>query len=216
MERVLGVLAGADLPPELLALWARSATRIYAADGGADRLLALGLKPHVVVGDMDSLDPIWRDAAREDLANVELVLGTDQETSDADKLLALLAGRGYESVTLVGAEGDRLDHLLATLGSAAAVPSLEVSLGLRTGWGRVLRRGVALFDLPEGATVSILPITTCYAVSANGLQWPLSGADLALGGKVSLSNRALGGPVRIEIGMGTALLICGTGPGPHW
>ena len=210
MERVLGVLAGGDLPGDRLAAWARSATRIYAADGAADRLLAARVRPHVVVGDLDSLR-----ASPAELVGIEVVLSTDQETSDADKLLALLAGRGYGAATLVGLEGDRLDHMLAALGSAA-VSGLELSLGLRTGWGRVLRPGVSLFDLASGTTVSVLPLTPCEGVSLTGVEWPLAEETLALGGRISISNRAVGGPVRVEIGTGTALLVAGTGPDPHW
>lgn len=206
----MGVLAGGDLPLDRLAAWARSATRIYAADGGADRLLAAGIRPHVIVGDLDSLQ-----ADDADLEGVEVVLSTDQETSDADKLLALLAGRGYEEVTLVGIEGDRLDHVLAALGSAAASP-LEVSFGLRGGWGRIVRRGISLFHLPEGATLSLLPLRACPGFCITGVEWPLIGVRLEIGGRISLSNRASKEPVRVEIGDGTALLTAWTGSDPRW
>jgi thiamine pyrophosphokinase len=36
--------------------WLDSATRLICADGGARAALSLGQRPHVVVGDQDSLD----------------------------------------------------------------------------------------------------------------------------------------------------------------
>ena len=204
------MLAGGDLPLDRLAAWARSATRIYAADGAADRLLAAGVRPHVVVGDLDSLR-----ATVVELEGIEVVASTDQESSDADKLLALLAGRGYLSATLVGLEGDRLDHMLGALGAAAASP-LELSLGLRAGWGRIFRPGVSLFDFPAGTTVSVMPLGECAEFSISGVEWPLEGVNLRLGGQVSLSNRALGGPMRVEMTSGTAVFVAGTTPEPHW
>ncbi len=164
----------------------------------------------MIVGDLDSLR-----ATEADLEGVEVIRSTDQENSDADKLLALLAQRGHTFATLVGLEGDRIDHVLAALGSASVSP-LEIAFGFRGGHGRVLRRGISLFDVPAGVTVSVLPLRECSGFCITGVEWPLIGVHLELGGQISLSNRALGEPVRVEIGEGTALFVAWTGSEPLW
>ena len=102
--KVLGVLAGRDLAPGALQAWLAWADRVVAADGGADLCRAAGHEPDAIVGDLDSIG----DASG-------LTRDEDQDTSDADKLLAYFAREGINDVILIGVEGDRLDHVLATL-----------------------------------------------------------------------------------------------------
>lgn len=196
--RVLGVLAGGDILLERLGDWARSADVVLAADGGADRSLAAGVTPTATVGDLDSL-----------VASVEAaraVRDSDQDSSDCDKLLALAQRMGHTHITLIGAEGDRLDHVLGALSSAVR-STLFVRLALRRGLGWVLR-GPIDFSIEAGADelVSLMPLEACENVTLTGVRWPLSEARLSAGGLVSLSNRALGGPLTVEIGQGAALL----------
>ena len=37
--------------------WLRPGDHLVAADGGTRHALALGVRPHIIVGDLDSLDP---------------------------------------------------------------------------------------------------------------------------------------------------------------
>ena len=64
MKRVLIVIGGTEFPEEevsaekkFLISLAQSALYILAADGGAKILLAAGIIPHKVIGDLDSLTP---------------------------------------------------------------------------------------------------------------------------------------------------------------
>ncbi len=209
------MLAGGDLPLPLLGAWCASATRIYAADGGADRVLAAGHRPHVVVGDLDSLSA-RPGTEGEALAGIEVVPSDDQDTTDAEKLLALVAARGHGSVTLVSLEGDRLDHLLGTLSAAAASP-LTLALGLRTTHARLVQGpGRWCGEAPPGARVSVLPLGVAEGVTLAGVRWPVEGRAMALGGFVSVSNEALGGPLSLSLDAGAVLVLVGTDARPRW
>jgi thiamine pyrophosphokinase len=209
VDKVLGVLGGADGSPELLLAWAAGARRLLAADGGADRLLGVGLRPDVIVGDLDSVSP-------EALAcGAAIVHAPEQDLQDAGKLLAYAEREGARSIVLEGVEGDRLDHTLATLGVCAASP-LAIRLALRQGVGTVLRAGQRCRAATKpGAVVSLLPIAPCGGVRLEGVVWPLHGAGMALDGQISLSNRATGVWVEAELEAGAALLIV-AGEGPSW
>lgn len=121
-QHVLGVLAGKDMPPELLRKWVGSAEILIAADGGADSILAAGFKPDAIVGDLDSLS----EAAR--LCGCELHKITDQNYTDCDKLLRYVQDRELLPITLAGIEGDRIDHVLGSLYSVAASGFMTGSL----------------------------------------------------------------------------------------
>lgn len=198
-NRVLGVLKGQDFPSDQLLIWARDAERVYAADGAAKILLAAGLKP-IVVGDMDSLDP---STVPDD---VRLVQDPDQETTDCDKMLALASADGIETMTLIGVEGDRLDHMMATLSSLVG-RRRRIRLILRRAAGFVVPCGES-FDLPcqPGTRFSVIPLTLCWGLNLTNAKWPLHDAELRPGLHVSISNRSEEG-CQLLLAGGTALVL---------
>lgn len=202
-DRVLGVLGGTDIDDVRLAAWASTATHIYAADSGADRLISLGFSP-TVVGDFDSFTSLSR------ASHLRLVQSLDQDTTDCDKLLALVAEDGHTGLTLTGTEGDLPDHVLATYSSAVA-SGLDVSFAFRRGVGALVRPGTPVsMDTLAGQRVSLVPLTPCYGTGLTGVAWPLDGAALEPGGLVSVSNEAVEGQVTAWLETGHALLFLET------
>ena len=174
--KVLGVLAGRDLAPGALEAWLAWADRVVAADGGADLCRAAGREPDVIVGDLDSIS----DATG-------LTRDEDQDTSDVDKLLALLSrAETEEEITLIGVEGDRLDHVLATLYSCARSPVRVHRIVLRSGMAHVAKEGSSEWWAASGR-VSLIPLGRCR-VTMEGVRWPLRNRVLEPTGLVSLSN----------------------------
>lgn len=200
--RVLGVLGGNDVDNESLRAWASTADVVYAADSGADRLIALGFSP-IVVGDLDSF------ATLPNASHLRVVQSIDQSTSDCDKLLALVKSDGHVSVTLAATEGDLPDHVLSTYSSAVSC-GLEVRFAYRRGIGVLVRDGVGMATEP-GQRVSLIPLIPCTGVGLRGVAWPLEEAELEPGGAVSISNEATGDLVTVSLRSGSALLFLETG-----
>ncbi len=209
--RVLGVLGGNDFPSERLKMWAETADQIFAADGGANLLRMVGITPLLTLGDLDSIEP--ESAA----SQLELIHIADQDSSDCDKLLAYVSGRGIEAITLICVEGDLVDHLLGSLFSATK-SDLEIRLALRRGTGHILRGPVQTeYSIPKGSRLSLLPISDCSEVSLEGTEWQLDQAEMSTTGLSSLSNKATG-RVKVSMSTGTAVLIA-SHPDletPHW
>src|ERR1043165_9573712 len=124
--RVLGVLDGRDMPSDLLKAWAESAELVVAADGAADRLLEVGVRANIIVGDLDSLTS--------DPGSSQVIRVQDAESTDCDKLLRWARDEGHVDLTLAGVEGDLLDHMLSTLSSCVAYRR-TIRLALRRGIG---------------------------------------------------------------------------------
>ncbi|MBX3118336.1 MAG: thiamine diphosphokinase [Fimbriimonadaceae bacterium] len=213
MTKALGVLAGQDMPDDLLMKWASSADLLFAADGGVNRLHKIGIKPTVVIGDMDSAEggPL-----AEALAEVIHLPG--QEVTDCDKLLEYVEAQGHSAITLAAVEGDRMDHMLATLHSAAR-SGLSIRLALRTGIGWVLRAGDEV-DLATrvGRQVSLLPLTAVESCSFRGVEWPLEKSPLSPLGPTSISNRAVTEHVHVHLIDGAAAVFLEVPPEelPQW
>lgn len=198
--RALGVLAGRDLPLDALLAWARSADFVVAADGAANTLYEGEFVPDLVVGDLDSI------AESTYCVQVEVIRIEDQNQTDCDKLLGLISESGYDSVTLCGLEGDALDHVLASLQSAAK-SNLSVRLVTRKGLGWVLRGGEAkVMSLPIGARLSLIPLSDCSEVELLGVEWELRSTLISPLGATSISNRVVG-DVKVSLGTGACALF---------
>jgi thiamine pyrophosphokinase len=199
--KVLGVLGGKDIGDDHLRAWSSSADVVYAADSGADRLIALGFSP-VVVGDFDSFSSLPR------ASHLRLVQSLDDATTDCDKMLALVRSDGHGAITLTGTEGDLPDHVLATYASAVAC-GLDVRFAFRRGIG-VLVRSRTEVATRVGQRVSLVPLTACSAVRLGGVAWEVAGARFEPGGALSVSNEATGDRVVAEVESGAALLFLET------
>lgn len=182
------LLGGGEVPAGALAHAVARAPRLVAVDGGADRALAAGLVPELVIGDLDSIS----DAARARLAD-RLVHLPGQDDTDFDKTL----DRIEAPLTLaLGFAGGRLDHSLAALSALARRPDRRVVI-----WSAedlcFLSPPRLEMDLPAGSRLSLFPLAPTGCAS-RGLVWPTDGLRLAPGGMLGTSNRVGAGAVRLE------------------
>lgn len=172
------------------------APQLVAADGGADRALALGKPPDWVIGDMDSLG----DGARRLIPAERIVQVAEQDSTDFAKCLARIAA---PFVMAVGFAGLRLDHTLAALNTMARVSRPPVILLAPEDLVFVAPSRLTLPLMP-GTRVSLYPMGPARGIST-GLEWPIEGLEFAPGGRVGTSNRAAGlVTLRLE---GTMLLM---------
>lgn len=158
------MVGGADLGPEEFNILQRDVTTFIGVDGGADHLLAHGITPAAVIGDLDSIS----DAARSAFADV-LHHIPEQDTVDFEKALSNISA---PLIYALGFAGGRLDHTLAVLhvmGRRLDVP--VVLLSADDASAIVPAQGITL-RLPIGARVSLMPLADAR-VDATGLQWPI-------------------------------------------
>ena len=97
------------------AAWLADADLVIAADGGATSLDALGRRPDLLVGDMDSTDP----SLVERLASSGTTVvrhPADKDASDTALAVGEALSAGATDLVILGAvRGERLDHALANL-----------------------------------------------------------------------------------------------------
>lgn len=146
MSRALIVAAG---DPAGRAGWAAlEVDLVICADGGLSQALAAGLRPDLVVGDMDSTPQAEVEAAR--ALGVEILEHPqDKDQSDLELALEEALRRGAREALIVGGLGRRLDHTLVTV--MGVLPRLE-GRGLRV---RLLGAGVEVWLARAGETRSI-------------------------------------------------------------
>lgn len=201
------VLVGGDVvaTPTLRARAAR-ADLVVAADGGLRHAAALGVLPHVLVGDLDSVADA--DRARYPALDVE-PHPPDKDALDLELALDAAAARGARAVLIVGGLSGRLDQTLATVGVAqarrAAGLDVDVADGVRAVWP--LRPGERrALPLPPGARFSLIALDAEARVDVAGARYPLDDARLPRGRGRGVSNVATG-PVVVGCREGAVVVV---------
>jgi thiamine pyrophosphokinase len=182
----------------------RRSDLVLAADGGANHLARIGVRPAAVVGDLDSIHP----GVRRWVGEERMVARPDQDSTDLHKTLAYAFDeRGARRVTVLAATGGRLDHAvenLALLGRWADRGEVE----LLDEEHRIVAVSDALtVAAAAGATVSLMPLGRCERVWSRGLRWELDGGPLDLSGRTSVSNVADGARVEVRVEGGVVLVF---------
>ena len=175
---------------------------IIAADGGLAHTEKLGLQPHEILGDFDSLGYTPRDA------RVYPV-----EKDDTDSMLAIRRGldRGFREFFLYGSlDGPRLDHTIANFQALQFLCD-------RDGWGylvgrdyivTVVKNGSLQFSGEAKGTVSVFCLgADAEGVTLENLHYPLEKGILTAGFPLGVSNHFTGKPAKITVEQGSLLVL---------
>jgi len=183
-DRILKILQNDDL--------------ICAADSGLDSAVSAGIRPHGVVGDMDSLSDIslLKDFPEDSILRAP----RDKDETDTELGLDWLRDRGAHPLVIIGGGEGRLDHTLALikLFDTKEPPSI---------WYTALEEirpveGQYRIEGKRGNSVSFFPVGRGpWTAESQGLKWNLGKLDWSVE-TVSLSNRLLedGGSVNVVRG----------------
>jgi thiamine pyrophosphokinase len=194
---------------------------VVAADSGLDGALRVGLRPTVLVGDLDSISAAGLEWATEHGVPVER---HDPDKDDTDTALAvrhaasMRAATGATGMRLLGGDDvARLDHLLATvicLGDRSLDLFEHVTAQIGTTDVRVLHPGRRTeLQLEAGHVFSLLALHgDCSGVEVSGARWPLADAFVEAGSTLGVSNESLGRPVTVAVRSGVLTVLV---PGVH-
>jgi thiamine pyrophosphokinase len=201
------VIANGDLPPDaVVRRYARRMRKaggiVLCADGGARHAVRLGIRPDLILGDLDSVPravrtrfprtPVWRIP--------------EQESTDLEKAIRFCLEANCGGVVVAGAVGDRLDHSSGALGCLKKYGrKLPLLLLDRAGRARLLARRETIAVTP-GETFSLVPLGRCRGIVLRGAQYPLSRETLEAGVREGISNRATGRRLSIRHSSGALLL----------
>ncbi|MBQ4641885.1 MAG: thiamine diphosphokinase [Oscillospiraceae bacterium] len=181
---------------------------LLAADGGLAHLQALGLMPHGILGDFDSLGYVPEGST---------VFPVEKD--DTDAILAVRKGLelGYREFVLYGSlDGPRLDHTVAnfqTLQFLADHGAAGYLIG-KTYMVTVVKNGRLKFDPAATGILSVFCMGADAAgVTIKGLQYPLEGGTLTAGFPIGVSNHFVGKPAEISVKQGSLLVMWDIGNG---
>ncbi len=181
---------------------------LVAADGGYLHMKKLGLRPHLIIGDLDSLPAPEVESLR--AAGVELeIYPREKDATDLELALVRLAERGVHEIRVVAALGGRLDQTLANLYLLEMDELKGIDVRLDDGREEILIiRSKATVTGTPGDTLSLLSMEGCSkGITTQGLKYPLKGETLCPSRSRGISNVMLEPEAVIEVRTGALLCI---------
>jgi thiamine pyrophosphokinase len=183
---------------------------VIAADGGTRHALSVGVTPHVIIGDLDSL-PL-AEQARVEAAGAQVIrFSPRKDETDLELALHHAVREGATEIVILAALGGRLDQTVANL-LLLTLPELReldvrIVEGPQTTFLIHDGRDETRIEGQPGDTVSLIPLGgDAVGVTVEGFEWPLHEDTLRFGPARGVSNvlKAERATVRVRKG----LLLC--------
>lgn len=185
-----------------------SATLVIAVDGGSLHARRLGVVPHLVVGDLDSLPP--GEHARLSALGVRFIIHPAQkDQTDLELALEVAAQEQPDEIIVLAALGGRWDQTLANCLLLALPTMRHLPVRLVDGAQEIrLVHGEAILQGQPGDTLSLIPVfNDAQGVTLEGLFYPLQEGRLRVGSTLGISNVFTASQARIRVRDGLLLAV---------
>jgi thiamine pyrophosphokinase len=198
------ILANGEPPTKKLMKRLLAGSSLFVcADGGANTAARYGLKPSAIVGDLDSTTA----HALKSLRKAEIHKVVDDYSTDLEKTLSWVIEKGFQTITVAGATGGRLDHFLGNLSALVKFSNRAAITFIDDSGEWIFVDRSKNLGLPVGTAVSLIPATHCDGIVTKGLRWNLNFEALELGVRDGTSNLVVESPIHISVAKGNLILF---------
>jgi thiamine pyrophosphokinase len=205
-EPALIIANGESCSNELLGQLLEWSPFVVVLDGAISRVLELGIKIDVLLGDFDSKNHAVEQIQVQQ--KIEIVHTPDQNKTDLQKGIEFLIARNFDAVNIIWATGRRADHNLSNITDIVRYKQ-QINIVIHDDYSKI-------FQLPKryqkwyvkDTFLSLMPVGTVSGVTTQGLSYNLQNDVLTLGYRTSSSNSsAQDGQVIIEHTEGDLLMM---------
>ncbi|WP_455715581.1 thiamine diphosphokinase [Anaerosporobacter sp.] len=189
---------------------------VIAADRGVEAAKALNIPVNYILGDFDSLNPSILQEVKSQLADENSLFELKEfppEKDYTDTHLAIVTAieAGATSVTILGATGTRLDHVVANMNLLLIFLNHHIEAKIVDSHNQiyVIDADTHLYmDKVRGKYVSLIPYTDLVTgVTLIGFKYPLHNAKMTKGNSLGISNELLEEEGIIKIDQGILIVI---------
>lgn len=201
-----------------LGLHMSEADLIIAADSGYNNASRLGVRPGLLLGDLDSIDR--KKLAPDELEHIEkIIVPAIKDDTDTQLAVDTALSRGADEIYIIGGLGGRLDHTLSSVFLLEYIADRGAGAVMTDGQSRVRVMKTAgepvtfmipkTFDGEKGFKyLSVVPLTDeCEGVRISGVFYPLDGVTLKRSYSYAVSNEITSDHAEITLARGTMLVI---------
>ena len=181
---------------------------IICCDGAARNFSQSKIKPDIILGDMDSLDPfLLTNFKREEIKIIEYP--AQKDFTDTELALDYALKLNPENIYIWGALGGRIDHILGNVfllvkGKRANIKTYLIDEYAET----FLLQEEVIFNNAVGCTVSLLSLSPkVEGITLRGFSYSLNNETLCMGDTRGLSNYINESTAKIEFRAGDLLVI---------
>jgi thiamine pyrophosphokinase len=211
MSQIVNIISGGSLGAQSFfqEKIARMENRlIICCDGGARHFQYLGIKPDVIIGDMDSIDPAL--LASYSTQGIKIIkYPANKDFTDTELALDYALSLKPEAIFIWGALGGRIDHTLANVFLLCKGREKGIRTYLVDEYGEafVLDKETS-FSNEIGKTVSLLALSPeVTGINLTGFLYPLKEGTLIIGDSRCISNIITDACAGISVRQGKLLII---------
>lgn len=188
---------------------------LIAADGGGNRIIESGFYPHILIGDLDSIDPENLEICRKQKVLIQQFPREKDET-DLELALEYAAARLIEmnnqsvnkQIWLFGATGGRVDHFLGNLALLQGFLKRGYCVRVKDPYHELwLLSGREQIKGEKGQEISLIPLSEKSVVQTEGLYYPLNRDVLRQDSPRGISNVFLGEDAFVDVSEGIVLAV---------
>lgn len=181
---------------------AKKADFILALDGGADTALKAGIMPNLVIGDLDSIS----ENAKNKIGKEKLLKVARQDNTDLEKGLDFARYFKVPNITIICAEGGRLDFTLSNFSSVFNYID-KANIVFKTSTCEIFPlKKSAKFECKKGAKISLIPMGNTTGLTLKNLKYSLKNVSFKIG-QTAVSNIALKNNFEVSFTKGQLLVI---------
>ena len=203
-----GLLIAAGNPPDkdLIKETASKVDIVVCADGGLKYTLDSGVVPDIVMGDFDSLPDEYFGKINSDVEVKEFP--PEKDFTDTEIALKKMIDRGCTDITILGAIGTRMDHVLGNFFTLIEVHKEGATGRILDSHNEVeyLTLGEAKINKGGFKYISIIPLEETM-VSTKGFKYEVKALTIKPGMTIGISNELLDEEGEIEIHKGSCFVI---------
>ena len=178
---------------------------IFDVDGGTEYLYKLFLQPTQIIGDFDSIDENTKKRAIRDGADINS-FDPDKDRTDLEIALDVASKNKGKDITIIGGEGNDIDHLFGNLLTISSFHSTEEIMWV-TKLETISFSTKQFFKIKKNSTFSILPLSRIENLSIKGAKWDIDNENIPYGSTRTLRNSALSEEIFIKAKNGKFCLI---------
>jgi thiamine pyrophosphokinase len=179
---------------------------VMVLDGALQRVLELGIKIDIVLGDFDREHHPENYLAHQN--PVEIIHTPDQNKTDLEKGIDLLLSRNHKAINVIWATGRRADHTINNITNLVRYQD-KATLVIYDDYSKI-------YCLPKkfdkwytkGTPISLIPVGIVSGITTTGLKYNLVQDELTIGYKSGSSNEAAeDGTISIAYEQGNLLMM---------
>lgn len=173
---------------------------VICADSGFDSAKKYGIKPDIIIGDMDSVK------SKIESENTR-IYPTRKDFTDSELAVFYAKEHGFDSVLMFGMTGTRMDHTMTNISLLKHFYGLDACIIDSNNEIYAVDSEISIKG-KKGDVISILPFDeNTGEVTSCGLEYPLCGEALKFGEGRGVSNVMTENECRVSVNNGAVLVI---------